>query len=69
MSKFPPPDATYSEVQAWHKAHAKPPEPEHEAPEVENGPSLMCNACGKVRVTLLTPFCKKCSVEIGAANT
>jgi hypothetical protein len=37
---------------------------EHEAPKVLNGPSLVCNACGKVRVCLNTPFCKRCSATI-----
>ncbi len=64
--KFPSPDAPYSEIQAWYRAAAGETEPkiEHEAPPVENGPSLMCNACGKVRVGLWTPFCKTCVKEM-----
>ena len=62
--KFPSPDAPYSEIQAWHRDHAAEPEPAHEAPPVENGPSLMCNACGKVRVGAWTPFCKTCVKEM-----
>lgn len=58
--KFPSPDATRDEVDAWRAAREPPPEPEHEAPPVENGPSLVCNACGVVRVKLFTPFCKGC---------
>lgn len=64
---FPPPSATRAETDAWYAAHA-PPEPEHEAPPVQNGPSLMCNACGKVRVKLFTPFCKGCLRAMEAAG-
>ncbi len=39
----------------------------HEAPRVSNGPSLVCNACQKVRVGLSTPFCKGCLAMIGPA--
>lgn len=62
--KWPAPDATFAEVQAFLRANAPPPEPPHEAPEVENGPSLMCNACGIVRVGMYTPFCKGCLAQI-----
>lgn len=66
MATFPPPDATYAEIQAWYAANRPPPEPAHEAPAVENGPSLVCNACGVIRVPLFKPFCKKCMAAIGA---
>lgn len=32
----------------------------HEAPRVEYGPSLMCNACQRVRVRVGKPFCSGC---------
>ncbi len=51
-SIFPGPDATRAELDAFVAAHTPPP--------VENGPSLMCNACGLVRVGMFTPFCKTC---------
>ncbi len=62
---FPEHGATRAEIDAWLKANAPTPppsdEPAHEAPPVENGPSLMCNACGLVRVGMFTPFCKGCT--------
>lgn len=68
---FPGPDATHAEVDAWYKANTPAPDQSddipHEAPEVENGPSLVCNACGVVRVALTTPFCKGCTDQIKAA--
>ena len=67
-AKFPGPDATYADIQAWYRDNAPPPEPDHEAPAVENGPSLMCNACGVVRVSSFTPFCRKCLLIIGPAT-
>ncbi len=70
METFPPADASRAEIGVWYAANAPPPEPEpqpqHEAPEVSNGPSLVCNACGVIRVSLMTPFCKTCSREIVA---
>ncbi|XXX79228.1 hypothetical protein WMF30_10680 [Sorangium sp. So ce134] len=65
---FPPPNATRAEIDAWLAANAPPPEPEHEAPPVANGPSPVCNACGKVRVPLFTPFCKGCLGAMAAAG-
>lgn len=67
---FPGPDATRAEIDAWYKANTPaPPQSDgipHEAPKVENGPSLVCNACGVVRVSLFTPFCKGCTAQINA---
>lgn len=41
---------------------------EHEAPPMENGPSIVCNACGKVRINMfVAPFCKRCLGVIGCA--
>lgn len=65
---FPPPTATRAEVDAWLAQNKPPPEPPHEAPPVENGPSLMCNACQLVRVKLFTPFCKGCLRTLEAAG-
>lgn len=59
---YPPADATRADVDAWYREHAPPP---HEVPPCENGPSLMCNACGVVRVALSTPFCRGCMAIIG----
>ncbi len=76
MNKFPSPNATREEVAAWLKEHGAAPrpsciqseDPPHEAPPVENGPSLMCNACGKVRVSMLKPFCNGCMRVMEAAG-
>lgn len=59
---FPPPDATREEVAAFLREHAPPPEPPHEAPAFTNGPSVVCSACGVVRINIFTgpPFCKGC---------
>lgn len=32
----------------------------HEAPPFTNGPSIMCNGCGIVRVPMFKPFCNRC---------
>jgi hypothetical protein len=64
---WPSAGASRDEIAALLKEHAPAPEPEHEAPLVENGPSPVCNACGVVRVSLLSPFCKGCLREIGGA--
>lgn len=33
----------------------------HEAPPIENGPSIVCSACGLVRINPFAgPFCKGC---------
>lgn len=74
--QFPPPDATREEVAAWIKERgvSKPTscmraeEVPHEAPPVANGPSLMCNACGKVRVSMIKPFCNGCMRGMEAAG-
>lgn len=69
MTAFPGPDATYAEVAAWHRAHAREPEPPHEAPPIANGPSLMCNACGVVRINIFAgPFCRGCTEQIEMAT-
>ncbi len=59
---WPDPNAPRSEVDAFVAEHQPTPPtgPQHEAPEVSNGPSLMCNACGVVRVGLFPPFCQGC---------
>lgn len=78
---FPGPDATREEIDAFYASvkaaeaakalseYAETIEGKtipHEAPRVENGPSLVCSACGIVRVGLGTPFCKGCLREIEA---
>jgi hypothetical protein len=40
----------------------------HEAPVVDGGPSLVCNACGLVRVGLGSPFCSGCRAQLSAAG-
>lgn len=65
---YPGPTATRAEIDAWVREHAPPPQPEHEAPPVENGPSLVCNACGVVRVKMTTPFCRGCLAAIAAGG-
>lgn len=72
---FPPPDATREEVTTWRrengvikKAEGEGGEVRHEAPAVENGPSLMCNACGLVRVSMIKPFCNGCMRTMAAAG-
>lgn len=61
MSSFPPADASRAEIDAWYKAHPPPVEIPHEAPEVENGPSVVCSACSVVRIGIMgPPFCKGC---------
>lgn len=67
-ARFPLPDATREEIGRWYAERQPKPGPAHEAPPVENGPSLMCNACGEVRVKLFTPFCKGCLGGMGAAG-
>ena len=68
---FPGADASRAEIDAWRAAHIPPPaaeEPQHEAPPIANGPSLMCNACGEVRINIFNgPFCKSCAETIGLA--
>jgi len=71
--QWPDPNATYSEIRAFYESNQwHPTEPgdeiQHEAPEVENGPSIVCNACGVVRVALDTPFCKSCMEQLAAAG-
>ena len=72
MGYFPPADATREEVDAWRREHAPTPsldDPEHEAPPIENGPSLMCNACGVVRINIFNGlFCKGCMKQIADAT-
>lgn len=65
--EWPGPDATHSEVQTFLRAHVqwtpRGPEPEHEAPPVENGPSIVCAACSIVRVHIGKPLCNACMVH------
>ena len=73
---FPPPNATRKEVDVWVKEHGATEPPlylsvgnvPHEAPPVENGPSLVCNACGVVRVSMNKPFCNGCMNAMAAAG-
>jgi hypothetical protein len=66
--KLPGPNATRAEVDAFLREQRREShEPAHEAPPVANGPSIVCNACGIVRVKWTTPFCKGCKVAIGMA--
>jgi hypothetical protein len=66
-TNWPGPSATYFEVQAFLRAQVPPPSdpetPQHEAPPVENGPSILCNACGVIRVRLGKPICAGCMVH------
>ena len=50
MQDFPNPDATREEVDVFVNANqpVASSEIQHEAPPVENGPSIVCNACGVV---------------------
>lgn len=61
--KFPPPNATRLEVMRFlRERKAEQFEPKHEAPPGDKGPSIVCNACGVVRVPwnkLLCASCKK----------
>lgn len=72
---WPGPDATMAEIDAFYAAHK--PEPPyglaengqpHEAPQVENGPSIVCNACQKVRIPITVAFCKTCKVHVALAT-
>ena len=65
--RWPGPDAPRTEVDAFLAANTPPvsEEPAHEAPPVENGPSIVCSACGVVRIKLLgPPFCVGCQAVI-----
>ncbi len=72
MITWPDPNAPRAEVDAFGRVHAPtPPEPNgipHGAPPVASGPSIVCNACGVVRVGLYTPFCKGCLAQLEAAG-
>lgn len=65
---FPGPDATRAEIDAWYKANTPASNQSdgvpHEAPKVENGPSLVCNACDVVRRSrwcfLTSAVCSMC---------
>jgi hypothetical protein len=63
---WPDPSAPREAVQAF--LDAQPKRVVHEAPPVDNGPSLVCNACGVVRVPLFKPFCEGCTREMLAAG-
>ena len=70
MGEWPGPDATYSEIVAFYRTNSPdppPPEgPEHEAPLVTNGPSIVCSACEVVRIGILgPPFCRACLAQMG----
>lgn len=67
-TQWPDPNSSRADVATFITENAPPPEPEHEAPEVENGPSIVCNACGVIRVSLFTPFCKGCKSMMKAAG-
>lgn len=72
MAAWPSPTATREEIAAFYAKH-KPIEPEHEheheAPPMSNGPSPVCNACGKVRINIFAgPFCKTCQAQIHEAT-
>ncbi len=69
ITEYPPQDATREQIAAWIKEHGpKPALAEgvpHEAPRVENGPSIVCNACEVVRVPITKPFCNGCMRVMG----
>lgn len=64
-TKWPDPNVSRTDVETFVSENAPP---AHEAPEVENGPSIVCNACGVIRVSLFTPFCKGCKSMMEAAG-
>jgi hypothetical protein len=68
MQNFPDPNATRTEIEAFVRANRPPPSTDipHEAPLVENGPSIVCCACEVVRIGIGSPFCKGCAAMIGA---
>lgn len=68
MKPWPDPNASRETIAAFVRENAPPAPPAHEAPEVSNGPSIVCNACGIVRVSLLTPFCRACRASLKAAG-
>jgi hypothetical protein len=63
---FPPPNATREEIDAWVKERGGgkgcmvTEDVPHEASKVANGPSIVCSACGVVRVPMTKPFCNGC---------
>jgi hypothetical protein len=59
---MPGPDASRAEIDAWY-SRCPVPIP-HEAPPIANGPSIVCNACGVIRVKFTTPFCRECQKYI-----
>ncbi len=65
---WPDPGATRADVDAFmveHAPKARAAEAAHEAPAVVNGPSIMCAACGAVRIRVLDgPFCKGCAAAM-----
>jgi hypothetical protein len=65
---FPPPSATREEIHAWLAARRPKPEPAHEAPPTQGGPSPACNACGVVRIRIESVFCKGCKDVMRAAG-
>lgn len=67
--QFPGPDATRAEIDEWLRQNGVLWETgeriEHEAPPVANGPSIVCNACGVVRLPLGKVLCRRCMGLIG----
>jgi hypothetical protein len=67
-NQFPPTNATREEIARWFKERRGAPDTPcmqtedvpHEAPPVANGPSIVCSACGDVRVPMTKPFCNGC---------
>lgn len=74
---WPDPNATRADIDDFVRVNEPEPKPEaapwgmadlgggtmvpHEAPPIENGPSVVCAACGIVRIKILgAPFCKTC---------
>ena len=66
---WPDPNAPRTVVDSFVRENASPPPPPaHEAPAVENGPSVMCTGCNVVRISLRNELglCKSCREAIGA---
>jgi hypothetical protein len=68
VTDWPDPNASRDEVEAFVEKKNPSFVPEHEAPEIEGGPSIVCNACGLVRVSMLSPFCKGCLSMLAAGG-
>lgn len=64
-ARWPDPNAPRAAVDAFVREQTPPPEPPelpHEVPPCENGPSIVCHACGVVRVSLHNAIglCRNC---------